>query len=122
MAVLADPEARSEQREAVLEQVRPVRLRVSQARRDGVKLSSSDHPTVTLEEAKARLIAFRDSKVGMSARLHYPNALARVIWPGHRMTSQGSGFAAAGLLRRIGAPWRWDPAGQKGGYYLGALK
>lgn len=87
-----------------------------------MKLSSIGLPSVTLDEARSRLIAFRDSDHKHYYRHFYPSHLAGIIWPGHRMNGQGAGFAAAGLLNKLGISWSWNVATKSGGYCLSSLK
>lgn len=75
-----------------------------------MKLSASGSPSVTLDEALKRLTEFRATEP--FGRLYAPNCLAGIIWPGHRMQSQGAGAAATRVLKKLGARWHSEKWGR----------
>lgn len=59
--------------------------------------------TVTLEEARRRLIAHALTRE--PGRIYGAAELADVIWPGHNMRAQGAGGAASRVLKKLGHTW-----------------
>ena len=59
---------------------------------------------VSLHEAKARLVAYRDSQ---PPQLHGASMLAQVIWPNNSfLNAQGAGAAASRVLKKLGCQWK----------------
>jgi hypothetical protein len=78
-----------------------------------VLLKFSNQPSVPLGLAKARALACLEANRGKGVLPAH--CVAAVIWPEHRMKSQGAGAAASRILKHLEkegkARWYGDAAG-----------